>query len=315
MELRHLRYFVTVGEELHFNRAAQRLHIQQPPLSQQIRQLERELGVDLFVRTTRSVKLTAAGQALMDQAYTILKSVDEAHGIAVRAAQGLTGTLTIGFTGSATYALLPRIAAAFRKRAPAAALVAQGEMLTPAQVEALLDGRLDVGFGRLVFAVPELSTRVVETEPLTIVLPADHRLAKEAAVDLRDLAEEAFLSLPGRWGSTFYDLTIQACADAGFSPRIVQEVSQTATLVSFVAAGFGVALVPQSCHHITVTGAVHRPLKGPPLETDLVMAWRKDDDSPLLRRFLEIVREELQPPGVPSPLPASPSIAEGGTGD
>jgi DNA-binding transcriptional LysR family regulator len=312
VELRHLRYFVAVGEELHFNRAAERLHIQQPPLSQQIRQLEQELGVELFVRTTRSVKLTEAGRALMDQAYLILNAVQDAREIAARAAQGLTGTVTVGFTGSATYALLPRIAAAFRRSTPTAALMAQGEMLTAAQVEGLLDRRLDVAFGRLIFDVPELNTCVVETEPMTVVLPADHRLADQAAIDLGDLAEDGFLSMPSRWGSTFHNLTMKACADAGFSPRIVQEVAQTSTLVSFVAAGFGVALVPRSCHHITVTGAVHRPLTGPPVNTDLVMAWRKDNESALLTRFLQVVLDEMRASGAPSAAPA-PIPVEVGT--
>lgn len=283
-----------MAEELHFNRAAKRLHMQQPPLSQQIRQLEHELGVELFSRTTRSVKLTEAGRAFQDQARQIMKLVEESGDVVVRASKGVTGKLGVGFTGSTTYALLPIVAGAFRREFPDAVLSAEGEMLSPAQVESLLSGRLDVCFGRLRFAVPELESRVLREEPLAVVLPANHRLVDQPSVRLDDLAEDPFVTYPSRWGSTMYEITIMTCQEAGFSPRIVQEVTQTATLVSFVAAGFGVALAPQSVRHLSVTGAVHKPLAWPKATSELVVAWRRDNDLPLLHRFLNVARSEIE---------------------
>lgn len=293
MELRHLRYFLAVAEELHFNRAAQRLHIQQPPLSQQIRQLEKELGVDLFIRTTRNVRLTEAGRTFMEHAYGVIEAVEDAGEAAVLAARGLTGKLRVGFTGSATYALLPLIAETFRKTYPNAVLEAEGELVTSAQVTGLLSRQLDVAFGRLIFPTPELESRVVRREHLIVVLPAGHSLAAHESISISDLADQQFVTLPGRWGSTTYELTIQACADAGFSPQIRQEVSQTATLIGLVAAGFGVALVPESCRHINVTGAVYRPIAGAAPRSDVVMAWRADNELPLLRQFLELFDHEI----------------------
>jgi DNA-binding transcriptional LysR family regulator len=297
MELRHLRYFLAVAEELHFNRAAQRLHMQQPPLSHQIRQLEKELGVELFRRTTRSVALTEAGRALLHQTRSILALVEESPEVALRASQGMTGRLAVGFTGSTTYALLPVVAGAFRRNFPDAVLQVEGEMLSPAQVESLLSGRLDVCFGWMRPAEPELETRVLRRERLAVVLPENHRLAGRESVRLADLAEDPFVTYPGHWGSTMYQLTVRACRDSGFSPRIVQEVSQTATLVSLVAAGFGVAVAPASVRHLTVTGAVHRPLESPVVESELVVAWRRDSELPLLRRFLTVAESELRDRG------------------
>jgi DNA-binding transcriptional LysR family regulator len=305
MELRHLRYFLAVAEELHFHRAAERLHMQQPPLSQQIRQLEKELGVALFRRTTRSVALTEAGRALLEQARQILALVAEAPDVAVRASHGVTGRLAVGFTGTATYALLPAVAGAFRREFPDAVMEAQGEMLSPAQVDSLLSGRLDVCFGRIRLAQPELEARVLREERLAVVLPATHRLAAQPSVRLEDLAGDPFVTYPGHWGSTMYELTIQACRESGFSPRIVQEVSQTATLVSMVAAGFGVAVAPESVSHLTVTGAVHRPLESPVVQSELVVAWRRDNELPLLHRFLAVAEAELRRP------PDGPPAANG----
>ncbi|PRZ43945.1 DNA-binding transcriptional LysR family regulator [Antricoccus suffuscus] len=293
MELRHLRYFLAVAEELHFNRAAQRLQIQQPPLSQQIRQLETELGVDLFVRTTRSVRLTEAGRTFMEHAYEAIEVVERARKAAVMAAQGLTGKLRVGFTGSATYALLPLVAKRFKEAYPNAALEARGELITSAQVAALLSRQLDVAFGRLLAPVPELELRVVRRERLEVALPADHPLTACESVRVADLADQNFVTLPGRWGSTTYELTIRACADAGFSPHVLQEVSQTSTVIGLVAAGFGVALVPESCRHINVTGAVYRPIAGEAPRSDVVMAWRRNNEMPLLRQFLALFDHEI----------------------
>ena len=182
MELRHLRYFVAVAEERHFGRAAERLHIAQPPLSQQIRRFEAELGEPLFYRTTRSVELAPAGEALLERAPAILAAVDAAVEDARRAARGEYGRLAIGFTGSSTYAMLPSLAAAMRDELPGVVLDLQGEQLTPAQVARLLDGTLDLGLLRPPVHERELATEVLHSEPLLAVLPEAHPLANAEAV-------------------------------------------------------------------------------------------------------------------------------------
>lgn len=289
MEIRHLRYFIAVAEELHFNRAAKRLHMQQPPLSRQIRQLEKEIGAELLKRTTRSVELTAAGRAFEAEARAILQLVDRAPEVAGRAARGSTGRLAVGFTGSNTYSLLPRLASRFHEEFPNAELHAEGEMLSPAQAEALLEGRLDACFGRLAYKLPELKSHVIMAEPLVAILPRTHKLADAASISLDQLAGDPFVTYPSRYGSIMYELTIETCIEAGFTPNVVQTVTQTSTLVSLIAAGFGVALAPRSVEHIQVTGAIHKPLSWPTVSSDVILAWRRDNELPLLSRFLEMV--------------------------
>jgi DNA-binding transcriptional LysR family regulator len=293
MELRHLRAFVAVAEELHFGRAAERLHIAQPPLSQQIRRLELELGAPLLHRTTRRVELAPAGQVLLERARQILAAVDGAAEDARRASRGEFGSLTIGFTGSATYALLPALATALRRRLPGVALDLRGEMLTPAQVSGLLDGRLDLAVLRPPVRQAELALEVIRRESLVAVLPNSHRLARAEALHLADLAEEPFVTYPSHFRSVLHDAVEEACARHGFRPRVALEVSETATLVSFVAAGMGVSLVPASVAHMTVAGAVYLPLVDEPAEVELAVAWRRDDDVPALLRALEVVRSDI----------------------
>ena len=244
MELRHLRSFVAVAEERHFGRAAERLHMAQPPLSQQIRRLEAELGVTLLHRTTRSVELAPAGEVLLARAREILAAVDGAAEDARRAARGEFGRLAVGFTGSATYALLPAVAAALR-------------------------------------------------EALLVVLPEAHPLAEADSVPLEELEDEPFIVYPSHFRSVVHDAVEETCAAHGFLPRVALEVSETATLVSFVAAGLGVSLVPESVRHMTVHGAVYRPLARDATAVELAVAWRRADTSPVLERALQVVRREL----------------------
>jgi DNA-binding transcriptional LysR family regulator len=293
MELRHLRYFVAVAEERHFGRAAARLHIAQPPLSQQIRRLEDELGATLLYRTTRSVELAPAGEVLLVRAREILAAVDGATEDTRRAARGEFGRLAVGFTGSATYALLPSVAAALRSALPGVMLDLRGEMLTPAQVEGLLDGTLDVGLLRPPVRERELAVEVVRSEPLVAVLPEAHALAATDAVPLEELAGEPFVVYPSHFRSVVHDAVEETCAAHGFLPRVALEVSETATLVSFVAAGLGVSLVPESVRHMTVHGAVYRPLSREAAAVELALAWRREDASTVLERALEVVRRDL----------------------
>jgi DNA-binding transcriptional LysR family regulator len=293
MELRHLRSFVAVAEERHFGRAAERLHMAQPPLSQQIRRLEAELGAPLLHRTTRSVELAPAGEVLLVRAREILAAVDGATEDARRAARGEFGRLAVGFTGSATYALLPRLAVALRSALPGVVLDLRGELLTPAQVAGLLDGSLDLGLLRPPVRERELEVEILWREPLVAVLPAAHRLARAAVVPLEQLRDEPFVTYPSHFRSVLHDAVEATCAAHGFRPRVVLEASETATLVSFVAAGIGVSLVPDSVCHMTVHGAVYRPLGPGAAEVELAVAWRRGDRTPVLERALGIVRGPL----------------------
>jgi DNA-binding transcriptional LysR family regulator len=293
MEVRHLRYFVAVAEERHFGRAAERLHIAQPPLSQQIRRMEAELGAQLFHRTTRRVEVTPAGELLLERARDIIAAVDSAVDDTRRAARGELGHLAIGFTGSATYALLPRVATAVRQQMPGVELTLHGEMLTPAQIAGLLDETIDLAILRPPVQRRELHVEVVRREPLIAVLPAGHRLAGAEAVSVGDLAAEPFVTYPSQFRSVLHDAVERICEANGFLPRVALEVAETATLVSFVAAGIGVSIIPASVAHMTVAGAVYRPLSDGHPEIELALAWRRDDHAPLLARALDVVRASI----------------------
>ena len=293
MELRHLRYFVAVAEECHFGRAAARLHIAQPPLSQQIKQLEAELGVQLLTRTTRRVELTPAGERYLERARAILAAVEGAGDEAVRVAEGEMGRITLGFTGTATYELLPRLARILRSDLPQIDVELRGEMLTPMQVDALLDHQLDIGFLRPPVRHRDLHVEVLRTEPLIAVLPENHPLVSRTSVPLEALADDAFITYPSHRRSVVYDAVFDACRAAGFTPSGGMEVAETSTLVSFVAAGLGVALVPESVRHLQITGAAYRPLSGTPAEVELAAATRSDDASPHVARVLARARALL----------------------
>src|SRR6266536_81806 len=236
MELRHLRYFLAVADELHFGRAAVRLHIAQPPLSRQVRQLEDELGFDLFVRTPRRVRLTDAGRAFRDEARSILARVAEAAAAARRVAQGEAGALAVGFVASATYALLPRLYRRFRERHPDIAL-ALTEMSTAEQVEALRAGQIQVGLARPPVGDDTLAVEPLADEPLVAALPARHRLAASGPVALRALAREPFVLFPRQPRPGWIDVVQAACAAAGFRPAVAQEALELSTAVTLVAAG------------------------------------------------------------------------------
>ena len=290
MELRHLRYFVAVAEEKHFGRAAERLHIAQPPLSQQIRRFEAELGEPLLYRTTRSVELSPAGAVLLERAREILAAVDAAVEDARRAARGEYGRLAIGFTGSSTYELLPSLAVALRRELPGVVLDLRGELLTPAQVERLLDGTLDLGLLRPPVHERDLEVEVLRSEPLIAVLPESHRLAAADAVPLDELASEPFVTYPSHFRSVLHDAVEDACAAHGFKPLAAHEVVRDRDAGSFVAAGLGVSLVPASVGNMTVRGAIYRPLADDATRVELAVAWRRDDDRPVLSRALDVIR-------------------------
>lgn len=291
MELRHLRYFRAVAEELHFGRAAEKLHIAQPPLSQQIRQLERELGLSLFTRSTRRVDLTAAGAAYLKRAIAILDAVDDAGQQARRVAHGMEGQLTIGCVGSATYSLLPRLVRAMRDALPHVELSIRGEMLAPDQLTALLSGDIDIALLRPPVDHVDIRSETLRRDRLIVALPAEHPLAGRDALTVCDLQDEDFIAHAGQGRSVMSGLLAAVCADAGFAPRIRHEVSETSTLVTLVAAGLGLAVVPAPTADLDIAGVVYRPLDPASLGVDLVAAHLGDAPTPAIERALAVLRD------------------------
>ncbi|HEX4205725.1 MAG TPA: LysR family transcriptional regulator [Ktedonobacteraceae bacterium] len=292
MELRHLRYFVTVAEELHFGHAAQRLRIAQPPLSQQIRQLEEELGVQLFLRTRRSVSLTEAGVAFLVEAQRVLEQAKHAIEVAQRTDRGERGQLIIGFVGSATYGLLPKLLHRFRERFPDVTLVLH-ELTTGQQIQALHEQRIHLGVLRHPVAQDSLMTEAFTREALIVALPEQHHLATQKSLSLSALAGEPFVLFPRHLGAGLYDHILSLCQQAGFSPRVTQEAIQMQTMVGLVAAGFGICLVPASLQQLRQEGVVYCELNEAPACVELALAWRRDDTTPVLCTFLDLVREAL----------------------
>ena len=290
MELRHLRYFVTVADELHFGRAAERLHIAQPPLSQQIRRLEEELGVQLLERSKRHVRLTPAGRVFLQQARQTLIQAEQAAQSARRAARGETGRLELGFLGSTSYNLLPPVLRLFRQKLPDVEVVLH-ELSSQEQMQAIKDRKLHVGLVRPPIEDDLLARECLLHEALMVALPEDHGLAAQEAIAPALLNDEPFVLLPRALGVQYYDQVVGLCRRAGFSPRIVQEASHLPTVVSLVAAGLGVSLLPESLRNLRRCGVVFRPLEGVPPRITLAMTWRREDADPLLHSFLEVVRE------------------------
>ena len=289
MELRHLRYFVAVAEELHFGRAAEKLHIAQPPLSQQIQQLEREMGVPLFHRANRRVTLTAAGQVFLGEVRRSLDGLAQAVQAARRADRGEVGILAVGFVASATYDLLPTLLAQFRAQFPDVELLLY-ELNAAEQAGALADRRIHVGLARPSLEDAGLVVETVLREPFLVALPETHPLAVRERPALAELSGEPFISFPENPKPSYADAIKAVCARAGFSPNVVQEAREMQTALSLVAAGLGVTLVPASVQNVRRRGVVYRPLADADATTELTVAYRRDDSSPPLSRFLEIVR-------------------------
>jgi DNA-binding transcriptional LysR family regulator len=291
VELRHLRYFRAVAEELHFGRAAERLHMAQPPLSQQIRQLEAELGVELFTRSTRRVELTEAGRAYLHRVTEILSAVDDAGQQAHRVAAGREGHLAIGCVGSATYSVLPQLVRALRQELPHVDVGVRGEMLAPAQIAALQAGEIGIALLRPPVEHPDIRTSTVRRDQLIAALPAEHPLADRDRLRVGDLRYEDFIAHAGQGLSVMGGLLTAVCADAGFVPRIRHEVQETSTLVTFVAAGLGVAIVPEPTSALDIAGVRYVSLIPASLGVDLVVGWLADAKSPAIERALSVLRD------------------------
>ncbi|HEX4984881.1 MAG TPA: LysR family transcriptional regulator [Burkholderiales bacterium] len=294
MELRHLRYFVTVAEELHFGRAARKLHISQPPLSMQIRALEQELGVSLLNRTQRHVSLTQAGHALLGEARHILGRVEQAVLTTRRAGRGEIGELAVGFISVADYNVLPAVLREFRRRFPLVNLTLR-ESTTDAQLRDLLAARIDVGFVLPPVSEPSLESMPVVREPLIAALPEKHPLArKPGKLALEKLADAPFILFPRPNAPGLYDDIVGRCKAAGFSPRIEQEAIQMQTIVSLVSAELGVALIPASLTNLQRTGVTYKALLGGSPLTEIHLAWRRGDDLPALRMFVDVATRQAQ---------------------
>jgi DNA-binding transcriptional LysR family regulator len=297
VELRHLRAFLSVAEELHFGRAATRLRIAQPALSQQIKQLEQDVGALLLDRTTRQVRLTGAGAALVEHARRVLAEVERARESVLLSECGERGEIHVGVTGAITWRLLPRVARTYRERYPLVRMELHPAVFSGAQIAALHDGRIDVGFLRAPVPAGPLCGRVILNEPLVAVLPESHQLAGRPEVALADLAHENFVSYPSMQGSALRDAAVAACYSAGFTPRVVQEAPDTHTVVALVGAAVGIALLPASAETLQFEGVVFTPLAGDvDVRVPIALAWRRHDRSPVLARFLATAEEVLPGP-------------------
>jgi DNA-binding transcriptional LysR family regulator len=295
IELRQLRYFVAVAEEMHFGRAALRLHMTQPPLSQTIQSLEASLGTPLFYRTQRSVSLTPAGLALLPEARRILLQAEGLSDIAHRAASGESGRLSLAFVSTADYSVLPPFLREFRERYPQVQIDLR-EATSDVQLEELLQGRIDVGL--LIPPLPdkaktELEYASVLSEPLILAAPKGLKaLRGKSSIALKTLTDMPLIIFPRRIAPAFHDAILACFHDAGLTPRIGQEAIQMQTIVGLVSAGMGIALVPQSVSNLNRPGVEYKPLTGktPLVETGL--AWRRDNTSSVLRAFLDLLRKK-----------------------
>lgn len=301
MELRHLRYFVAVAEEGHITRAAERLGIQQPPLSHQIRALERELGVQLFRRLPRGVELTEAGRSFIEDARAALARVGQGVEAAKRAARGEQGHLRLAVPPTAPFhPFVPQVILAFREAYPLVSLTME-ENLRMETMEQLRGGQMDVAFLRASIAAPEgLVVHPLLEEPMVAALPSGHPLARsapsqDAALPLRALAGETFIAYARQQGPALYEAMAAACLQAGFSPQLGQEAPRISTALSLVATGFGVTLVPASMRRMALEGVTYRDLAGAAqARAFLSIAARRDDSSGIVRNFVALVRRAAQ---------------------
>ncbi|WP_296179257.1 LysR family transcriptional regulator [Pseudomonas sp. UBA1879] len=291
MELRHLRYFIAVAEELHFGRAAESLGISQPPLSQQIQALEQELGARLFERTNRRVELSEAGRLFLDEARLVLAQVEKASDVARRAQLGQLGELKIGFTASAPFtSSIPQAIFAFRQQHPAVHLALQ-EMSSKEVAERLVEESMQVGIMRPLPLPDSLVAVELLREPLVAVLRSDHPMAQgnEHGIYLKELAAEPFVFFPRSYGSGLYAQLLSLARAAGFTPLFAQEAAEAMTIIGLVAAGLGVTVLPASYQRMRIDGVAYRTLLDEEATSAVWLVQRKDQKSPMAKAFVELV--------------------------
>lgn len=303
MELRHIRYFLAVAHEANFTRAAKKLGIGQPPLSQQIKQLEAELGVPLFRRTPHGAELTAAGLAFEPEARRLIDGAARAIRAAQRAGLGETGTLRVGFTGSAAFnPVVADIFRRFRRAFPDAELTLV-EANTVQLLEGLENDRMDAIFIRPGTARPAgIRLHHFPDEQMRIAVPSDHPLAKHSRATVAALANEWFVLFPRAVGISLYEAVFDACVNAGFTPRLAQEAPQISSVVNLVAAGLGVSIVPAAIAKVKVDGVRYLRIEGPAPVATLALGSREGNADPMLRHFLRLLTD------VPSSIDAPVSV-------
>lgn len=291
MELRHLRYFLAVAEELHFGRAAARLHMTQQPLSRQIQSLEADLGVQLFHRTKRRVELTGAGQWLCVEARRILVDVDRTIHTLHRIDRGEIGQLRLCFSPFTLYGLLPELLKGLRHRYPEVEISLQ-ELCTEDQVEALRSGQRDLGLLHPPIRDPALQLHPLPSEPFLLALPEHHPLADHDPISLEQLRGEPWIIHPREEGPVLYDQILGLFQRVGFSPHIVQQVIQPQTVLGLVSAGIGLALMPACLRHLRRAGVIYRAVQQPTPILEFALAHRSDLDSPLLSSCLALLQDQ-----------------------
>lgn len=295
MDIRWLEGFVVVAEELHFSNAANRLGIAQSPLSQLIRKLENDLGQKLFDRSTRSVELTAAGKALLPEARRILATMSEARELVSAAEGDIVGTVRLGYSGVLNYSTLPLLTKEVQSRLPLVDLELVGQKLTQEALSMLRQGQLDMTMLGLPINDPDVNTYTIKREPFCVVLPADHRLAGEDVVDLAELSKEGFVTTPKFSGSVFRNSTFQLCAEAGFVPKISQQVPDPYLALLLVSGGVGVAVTTQGLGMLSPPDTVAMPLKQNSVVLRHGIGWMKGIDRIARDSVLNVVKEIFTP--------------------
>ncbi|MGB0747647.1 MAG: LysR substrate-binding domain-containing protein [Magnetospiraceae bacterium] len=292
MDFRHLKYFCAVAEEGNLSRAAKQLNISQPPLTRQIKQLEYELGVQLFDRTSRSMELTESGALFLKEAQNIRSLVDLAVERTQRAAQGELGRLDIAIFGSGILDTIPKILLAFRERHPEVSIhlhqLSKGEQIT-----ALRQRLINVGFNRLLAPLPDIISEQITSERLLLAVNERSALAAMEAIPFEEIANHPLILFPTGGRPGFIDKVISLCHESGFTPKVEQEVGDAVTGVALVASGFGICLVAEAATTLSLPGVVFRPFLNPPENAwvDLSCIYRADEPPPILQAFLKVVRE------------------------
>ncbi len=293
LELRHLRYFVAVAEELHFGRAAERLHLAQPPLSQQIRRLEEILGYPLFLRTSRAVRLTAAGEVFLERARRTLRNVQEDIEEARSIGRGDEGTLRVGFIGSAMLTPLPAMLGHYRRLYPKVQLQLS-ETYTSGLAQSLHRGVLDAGFLRDGGTIEGLHVEALFSEPFVAVLPATHRLAKQKVISAAELRDEPFVFFARMAGVLAYEKTMSLCEEHGYRPRVVQEAPQWLTILRLIGAGLGVSIAPACVRQIAGPEVVCPSLDNTRVMSDIELAFREGEDRAVVAAFAAAARASFR---------------------
>lgn len=289
MEARRLRYFIAVAEHLNFSRAAEALHISQPPLSQQIHKLEKAVGIQLLDRSRHHVKLTVGGRVYLDWARKIVGDIERAQLFAQRAHRGQTGRLVVGFMHSAPLDLLPRLLRHFSLSFPEVQLELQ-EMPKLEQLTALREGRIDVALLRPPIIDDALGSLTISRERLLIALPKHHAFARRQTLKLSMLSKQPFIGYSATL-TVLNGVILQACRQAGFTPHVVQESIQLHTIITLVSAGIGVAIVPASAKKLQLDDVVYRELQDVKIRTEIVLAWHLNYLSPVTLKFIDLAKQ------------------------